>query len=56
VASRATDTGGRLVCGVPNVCGGNCVYGGRATTDGDHEYVSGSEPGLSASLRVLSQL
>jgi hypothetical protein len=48
---RATPThiGGRQVCGVPFVCCGITVYGGRATTSGDHEYASGSEAGLIAS-------
>jgi hypothetical protein len=39
--------GGKYV--VHNMCGGNSVSPGRANTNGDHEYASGSEPGLSAS-------
>jgi hypothetical protein len=41
------DTGGRQVCGVPSVCGGNRVSRGR--TNGDHEYAYGPEAGLNAS-------
>jgi hypothetical protein len=37
------------VCGVPHVRGDNSVFGGRAATDGDHEYDSRSEPGVSES-------
>jgi hypothetical protein len=42
-----TCTHGRQVCGVPHVCGSSSFSGGRSTTDGDHGYASGSEPGLS---------
>jgi hypothetical protein len=44
-----TSTGQRQVCGVPLVCGGNFAFGGCASTNGDYEYVSGSEPGMIAS-------
>jgi hypothetical protein len=45
VAPTGTDR--RHISGVPYVCGGNSVSGGRASTNGDHEYVFGSEPSVS---------
>jgi hypothetical protein len=49
-----TCIGGPQMCGVPHVCGGSSVYVWRATTDGDHDYASRSEPGLSAPVALPS--
>jgi hypothetical protein len=37
-------TCGRQVCDIPNVYGGNSMYGRHATANGDHVYASRSNP------------